>query len=1004
MLALTFELKSIPDLSLAKYSTLGARGVSGVLETHLGFLRLFAHRPNTSLHLFYVFDPARPDGERMSVHLVVMQDDEQGSADLGDVSEIVLSSPLAHFFDLRACQGADGGKLMRQGHLVRLLGPFDESGSKGGAPGRPMRFSHCASLSKGSKFMRTSDNASGYFAVPSYKPNESSRLYAMMRLMQNLNLPVVLRVDLYPTERAMTLRESLPLGEVWRESSNKRGTRDYALELVEKSYEDLLESLEGSPLFHVNAVALAGDAEIARAVLDAAASEAVESGSLDIAVFEGEFDALSLVAPLAADEVHQSATDEKVVLARRDRASAEPLPGFVQVAGRASSYAHRDICNLFTLEEAACLFRLPVLNEGEAVQLRKETAPRPVPGEDALLLGADEFGQRAYFELAKLSKHAFVSGVPGSGKTNTMLHIATTLVNRGVPILVLEPAKHEYRALLNARLAHEVRVFSPGGELAFPLRINPFQIPHGVTVGHHIGRLCAVFGASFPLVESLPFILDRSVEAVYAKHGWTPKDRSLPGDSRDWPTLSELYEQMRVEIDRESYSGEVRGNLNAALRMRIGALLRRELGELFDVPRSTFEPSEWLRMSAVVELEALGRSEANFLTLLLLLLVRESLMVDADYAGPLPVRHVIFIEEAHNLVAPKAEEVSGEEADPKKAATAFLSDMLREVRAYSEGIVVADQLPTAIAPEVLKNTGLKVALRMTSADDRQLLGSMMAASGVQLERMATADPGNALVLYEGLQRPFEIRMAEWLGTPGTPEYVEGREERELAATSLPAERLAERLVAEGAPWYRSLRFEVPRNDADALRAAIADIDRRYAGAFAALARLERELPQAVEDKDAHQRLCAEVDEAIHADLRTWPTAEDGSPLAPDLSPVMDALNAAKAAFNERARGWAGLRMERFASAGAISPRDMFEEGIDAATVCAIWEYADVTALYARRMLALAAGGMQRFGMTYARPGGAREFDELRAAMRSYVAVADAALPTIDTKALEEGGE
>ena len=87
MRALTFELKSIPDLSLVKYSTLGARGVGGVLDAHLAFLRLFAHRPNTSLHLFYVYDPTRPDGERMSVHLAVAQGDEQGAVGLDDVED-----------------------------------------------------------------------------------------------------------------------------------------------------------------------------------------------------------------------------------------------------------------------------------------------------------------------------------------------------------------------------------------------------------------------------------------------------------------------------------------------------------------------------------------------------------------------------------------------------------------------------------------------------------------------------------------------------------------------------------------------------------------------------------------------------------------------------------------------------------------------------------------------------------------------------------------------------
>ncbi|EKC62797.1 hypothetical protein LEA_11657, partial [human gut metagenome] len=43
--------------------------------------------------------------------------------------------------------------------------------------------------------------------------------------------------------------------------------------------------------------------------------------------------------------------------------------------------------------------------------------------------------------------------------------------------------------------------------------------------------------------------------------------------------------------------------------------------------------------------------------------------------------------------------------------------MLAEVRALGEGIVIADQLPTAMAPEVLKNTGLKLGHRITAQDD-----------------------------------------------------------------------------------------------------------------------------------------------------------------------------------------------------------------------------------------------------------------------------------------------
>lgn len=93
--------------------------------------------------------------------------------------------------------------------------------------------------------------------------------------------------------------------------------------------------------------------------------------------------------------------------------------------------------------------------------------------------------------------------------------------------------------------------------------------------------------------------------------------------------------------------------------------------------------------------------------------------------------------------------------------------MLAEVRALKEGIVIADQLPTAMAQEVIKNTGLKIGLRITSADDRALLGSTMAASSIQMEEMATFNVGRALISYEGLMRPFAIQMHEWCGNWGT---------------------------------------------------------------------------------------------------------------------------------------------------------------------------------------------------------------------------------------------
>ena len=164
----------------------------------------------------------------------------------------------------------------------------------------------------------------------------------------------------------------------------------------------------------------------------------------------------------------------------------------------------------------------------------------------------------------------------------------------------------------------------------------------------------------------------------------------------------------------------------------------------------------------------MGHEPANFLTLLLSTLIRETLKIE-NYdkkkwnGGP---RHVIFFEEAHNLIGPSAQVAPGEEADPKLAATEFIVRMLAEVRALGEGIVIADQLPTSMAPQVLKNTSLKIGLRITAQDDKEMLGSTMSADSLQLERMGIFSPGHALVSYEPLLKPFEVQIPEFIVQKG----------------------------------------------------------------------------------------------------------------------------------------------------------------------------------------------------------------------------------------------
>ena len=118
------------------------------------------------------------------------------------------------------------------------------------------------------------------------------------------------------------------------------------------------------------------------------------------------------------------------------------------------------------------------------------------------------------------------------------------------------------------------------------------------------------------------------------------------------------------------------------------------------------------------------------------------------------------MEEAHNLIAAESQVDDPQNSNPKVAATAYIVKMLAEVRALREGIIIADQLPTAMAPEVIKNTNIKLVHRLTSQDDRGLVGSTMSASPLQMENIATYTSGQALIAYEKLLRPFEMQVAK----------------------------------------------------------------------------------------------------------------------------------------------------------------------------------------------------------------------------------------------------
>ncbi|MBP3885999.1 MAG: ATP-binding protein [Olsenella sp.] len=725
---LAYEVKRLPDLTLSKYQVFADSGIEGMLDAQTQFLRQL-HRVSllggVGIHLLYDYDPTRVAGHKLRVFLMFSGVDES-SPYASKVERVVSASGVSSYFSLERVAAQE-------------------------VPDHRYRCS--AAQRKHERFLQTVvDSRESYFyLVPNWELRDEARLNSMVRLMESFDERCCYRVDLATEpglDESVHLSFERPLSFLRNVNSRETGLsertkmaqtqRDPNADETLKQYEAWLSAVDSSALFRARVLAMADDEQVCQLLLDAAATESVESGVGDIETM-GPMDTLAGVG----DPIEE----------RCDKDAPRSM---------------RKWATTYLAEEAAAFCRLPVLYDGEAIELPKETAASPESS--GIVIGSDRNGHDVLVPYDLLPKHMFVSGVPGAGKTNTMLLLANSLWNgvvdgrrARVPFLVLEPAKREYRELALFDIP-ELVVFSPSASTNFPLRLNPFEFPVGLTLSEHIGRLCEVFEGAFPIAPPAPFILDRAIQAVYEARGWGVRD--VNDGSREYPTLSELYDQFEVEMEKTNYDGEIRGNIRSVLEMRIGSLLRREKKDIFDAKRSSLTPEEWLERPVVVELEALGEGPANFVTLLLCTLIRETLKANPRKDLDKVIRHVIFLEEAHNLIAPESQVQDGMDSNPKVAATAYIVKMLAEVRALREGIIIADQLPTAMAPEVIKNTNVKLVHRLTSADDRELVGSTMSASTLQMENMATYVSGEALIAYEKLLRPFEmrVRLVEQHGT------------------------------------------------------------------------------------------------------------------------------------------------------------------------------------------------------------------------------------------------
>lgn len=416
---------------------------------------------------------------------------------------------------------------------------------------------------------------------------------------------------------------------------------------------------------------------------------------------------------------------------------------------------------------------------------------------NGIVIGAVSDGYRPLenikFALSEddLNKHTFVCGITGSGKTTTVKGI---LASCNKPFMVIESAKKEYRNIKLPEGRSSVKIYTLGKPELHCLQFNPFYIQCGINLQTHIDFLKDLFNASFSFYGPMPYILEKCLHNIYQKKGWNltlgyhpylinaqnsvnafdseylKNQYALKAHKYLFPTMQDLKDEVKRYIDVElQYDGEVGGNIKTAMLARLDSLCVGSKGFMLN----THEPiaiGQLMQENVVFELEGLADdSDKAFCVGLLVVFINEYRQVfkDEHPTEKLGLQHLLVIEEAHRLLKNVDTEKSSENmGNPKGKAVEHFTNMIAEMRSYGQGVIIAEQIPSKLAPDVIKNSSNKIIQRVVSGDDQALVANTIGIKEEDAVHLGSLKTGYALCHREGMSLPVFVKV-----NPVTDNYV-----------------------------------------------------------------------------------------------------------------------------------------------------------------------------------------------------------------------------------------
>lgn len=399
------------------------------------------------------------------------------------------------------------------------------------------------------------------------------------------------------------------------------------------------------------------------------------------------------------------------------------------------SYLTEDSKGKKEIEEIVPILTMKGLNESYDEDKINLVPPSQQQADGEYRIGNVEYADKGFYPFGlredEWIQHLSIFGRSGSGKTNLVLGIIKSFLEKKKPFLIFD-WKRNYRDMFTER--KDILVFTIGRDIS-PFRFNPLIPPPGTDPEVWLKKLVEIIAHAYFLGEGVIYLLHKTLNAIYREFG------IYEGKTYNYPTMRDVLTRI--------YNMKLKGRQSlwwSSTLRAIYSLCFGEVGKIFCVDRKI--PIEsLLNKNVIFELDSLTNTDKTFFIEALLLWIHHYRMANGKRED---FKHAIVIEEAHHILLRRKQELKGEET--------VTDIILREIRELGESIIIVDQHPSLISPTAIGNTFCTIAMNLKHRNDVHIMNDALLLQDKK-DVLSKLPVGYGIVKLQGrYYDPFLIRV------------------------------------------------------------------------------------------------------------------------------------------------------------------------------------------------------------------------------------------------------